>query len=352
MTSYNLNISKATEKDLENNILETHQKYHTESTNISNSSSFVVLSCISYIFTGVSMVLLNKAISYNIAPHVKAKLPEMLIITFQCVTALTLVVSAKALKIVEYPSFSFETARGWLPVNILFIGTVCTGFASLVYVSVPIVTVFKNLSHIGTTFGDWYIFNEKYAQLFDILFMSLFITRTSWLSVQAIILMIIGAAFAALNDLEFNLFGYFLMTINCIISALYILYMRFATMSIKLPRFGMVYYNNLISAMILLPICFIKGEFKALNDPEIMTNQFIIYNILAGILGFFLNFASLWCIESTSATAFAVIGSFNKVPVTILGFLLFKAKMTFNGIIFVILATLGSFLYAYTKLQK
>lgn len=97
--------------------------------------------------------------------------------------------------------------------------------------------------------------------------------------------------------------------------------MRFATINIKLPRFGMVYYNNLISAVILLPLCLIHGDFNVLRDPEIMTTNFIIFNIIAGVIGFYLNFASLWCIANTSATAFAVVGSFNKVPVTILGIL-------------------------------
>ena len=74
-------------------------------------------------------------------------------------------------------------------------------------------------------------------------------------------------------------------------------------------RFGMVYYNNLISAALLLPFCVAKGEIIAFYDPSIMTHEFILWNCVAGFLGFFLNFASLWCVSSTSATTYAVVGT-------------------------------------------
>ena len=164
--------------------------------------------------------------------------------------------------------------------------------------------------------------------------------------------MTIGTILSGINDLDYNLLGYTWLIINCSLTSLYILYMRYISTNIKLSRFGMLYYNNLISAMILFPICIIKGEFNSLVDEEIMTTSFIISNTFAGIIGVCLNFAILWCIGSTSATTFAIVGSFNKVPITILGFVIFKAKMTMEGIVFIIMSTLGSFLYAYAKLPN
>ena len=70
----------------------------------------------------------------------------------------------------------------------------------------------------------------------------------------------------------------------------------------------MVYYNNVISAVLLFPFCVLKDEFSALLNPNIMTYEFIFWNCVAGFLGFFLNFASLWCVSSTSATTYAIVG--------------------------------------------
>jgi len=176
--------------------------------------------------------------------------------------------------------------------------------------------------------------------------------RVSWLCILAITVMTVGAILSAMNDLEFNLYGYFWIFMNCIFTSLYVLYMRFASTNIKLPRFGMVYYNNLLSAMILFPICLFRGEFNSLNNTNLMTNAFILSNSLAGIIGFYLNFASLWCVASTSATTYAIVGSLNKVPITVLGFVVFHAKMTSQGVIFVTMATIGGFIYAYAKLPQ
>lgn len=166
-------------------------------------------------------------------------------------------------------------------------------------------------------------------------------------------IMIIGAIFAGFNDLEFNMIGYFWMLINCISTSGYILYMRYASINIQLSKFEMVYYNNVLSIVFLLPFILIQKEYLFLNNIDILYNPYFIFcNIFAGFLGFFLNFASLWCVASTSATTYSILGAVNKVPITILGFIIFKAKMTYEGILFVCFATLGGFLYAYSKLTK
>lgn len=129
--------------------------------------------------------------------------------------------------------------------------------------------------------------------------------------------------------------------------------MRFASTSIKLPKFGMVFYNNLLSVALLCPICIVCGEFSALLNPEIFTTWFILANTAAGVLGFYLNFASLWCVGATSATTYAIVGSLNKIPLTVFGAVIFGSVITNEAAIFIGMGLLGGFLYAYAKiLQK
>jgi GDP-mannose transporter len=162
--------------------------------------------------------------------------------------------------------------------------------------------------------------------------------------------MTLGAVFAGFNDLEYNFVGYCWMAINCVFTAAYTLYMRYATTHIQLSKFGMVYYNNLLSMCILFIVCVLKNDFALAANPQILTASFVFWTALAGVCGFGLNFASLWCVSSTSATTYAIVGSLNKIPVTLLGFILFNAKMTPEGIGFVCMATLGGFMFAYSKL--
>ena len=122
-----------------------------------------ILSCLMYSFVSCAMVLSNKAISTSLAPEDRKHLPQLTVILFQCLVAVVLVEAAKAMKIIDYPAFNLATARSWLPLNLLFIGMLVTGFLSLVYVSVPMVTVFKNLTNLITVSGDVYFFGETYV---------------------------------------------------------------------------------------------------------------------------------------------------------------------------------------------
>jgi GDP-mannose transporter len=297
------------------------------------SDSKAVMSCLTYTICSVGMVLANKAISASLDEDVRKLVPQLSVIAFQCLVAVVCVQFAKSWRYVEYPDFDWKIAKAWLPLNVLFIGMLCTGFLSLVHNNVPMVTVCKNLTNVVTIAGDAFFFGEKVTSL----------------TVLSIFIMVLGAVLAGAHDLEFSVTGYLYMGLNCFFTSGYVLYMRYASTTVKVPKFGMVFYNNLLSIALLLPLILLTNEVPQLFNPRIMTLSFILNNIMAGFLGFYLNFASLWCVSTTSATTYAIVGSVNKVPITILGFILFNTAMTSEGILFITLATIGGFLYAYSK---
>lgn len=120
-----------------------------------------MLSCLLYSIFSVSTVIANKFISFGMDSEVKERIPEMTVILIQCVIAVVLVESARMLKWVEYAPFNMETAKSWVPVNLLFIGMLSSSFICFVYVNVPMIMIFKNLTNLVTVFGDYYLFNEK-----------------------------------------------------------------------------------------------------------------------------------------------------------------------------------------------
>ncbi len=124
-------------------------------------ASPAVLSSMLYTFCSVGMVLANKFIPFSLPLEVRDEIPSVLVVWFQCLVALVLVSIAKYYKLVEYPDFDWEIVKAWLPLNIFFIAMLVTGFMSLFYCSVPIVTVFKNLTNIITIYGDKYFFDQK-----------------------------------------------------------------------------------------------------------------------------------------------------------------------------------------------
>jgi GDP-mannose transporter len=262
---------------------------------------------------------------------------NILLVVFQAVVAVVCVDICKRLGWVEYPNFNWETAKQWAPVNLFFCAMLFTGMTSLQFNSVPMVTIFKNVTNITTTMGDCYFFGSK----------------TEMLVVVAFGIMLSGAVAAAWNDITISWIGLFWMTLNCFSTSGYVLYMKFATKNVKLSTFGMVFYNNVLCVLFLLPVAMVLGQTDLfLTTPAVHTVDYAFKNLFAGMVGFLLNFASLNCVAVTGPTTYAIIGSLNKIPVAFLGYILFDSIITNETWFFIAVSMMGGFLYSYAKLDS
>ena len=262
---------------------------------------------------------------------------NVLLVVFQAIVAVVCVEFSKYMGWVEYPSLNYDTAKKWAPVNLFFCGMLFTGMASLQNNSVPMVTVFKNVTNVLTTIGDYVFFGNK----------------PEGLVIVAFGVMLFGAVAAASNDLSVSFAGLFWMAMNCITTSGYVLYMKFATQHVKLSKFGMVYVNNVLCTAFLLPVALWMGQVRLFVVTEsIHTTGYLIKNFFAGFVGFFLNFASLNCVQATGPTTYAIVGSVNKVPVAFLGYILFDNVITYDTWCYIIVSMLGGFIYSYAKIQS
>jgi len=296
----------------------------------------VLTACLSYSFCSVSMVLVNKSLasSYN---HLIDGDLNFLLVVIQAIVAVFAVEGCKRLGWVEYPSFSFETAKEWAPVNIFFCLMLFTGMASLQYNSVPMVTIIKNISNITTAVGDYYYFGNKPEALVFVAFG----------------IMLSGAIAAASNDLSISPMGIFWMVGNCLSSSGYVLYMKDVTERVKLSKFGMVFYNNVLCVVFLLPVAIAMGQTKIFfTTPAIHTPDYAMKNLFAGMVGFLLNFASLSCVAISGPTTYVTIGSLNKIPVAILGYYIFDSVISHETWFFIAVSMCGGFVYSYAKLKS
>merc|ERR1712157_217666 len=157
---------------------------------------------------------------------------------------------------------------------------------------------------------------------------------------------------AAWNDIYVTYIGLLWMVANCFSTAGYVLYLKFATKTVKLSKFGMVFYNNVLCTLFLLPVASAMGEVRIfLGSPTIYTFDYFSKNFLAGFVGFFLNFASLNCVQNTGPTTYAIVGSLNKIPITLFGWLLFSYDITPQTWFFIIISMMGGFLFSAAKIM-
>lgn len=288
-----------------------------------------------YGFCSVGMVLVNKSLSSSYNRYFENDI-NILLVVFQAITAVISVQLSKMAGFVNYPSFNINTAKQWAPVNVLFCLMLFTGMASLKHNSVPMVTVFKNVTNIFTTAGDNIFFG----------------TPVESLVILAFGVMLAGAIAAAWNDIYITYIGLFWMLVNSVITSAYIIALKFATRDVKLSKFGMVFYNNVLCTFFLLPVAFIMGDIRIFfNTSEVHTFDYFIKNFFAGFVGFFLNFASLNCVSVTGPTTYVIAGSLYKIPTTILGWILFDSVIKAETWFFISLSLCGGFIYSYAKIK-
>ena len=70
---------------------------------------------------------------------------------------------------------------------------------------------------------------------------------------------------------------------------------------------------------------------------------------LSGISGILISVSSFWSVKATSPTTYSMVGTLNKIPLTILGFLLFDSPVSRLGGISIFICLLGGFLFTYAK---
>lgn len=233
--------------------------------------------------------------------------------------------------------WSWRVVVKWLPLNALFFAMLLSNTYALRWLSVPMVTVVKAVSTALTGLGDALIYGQPLGP--GVL--------------ASILLMVASALVAGLNDLAFNALGYFFAGVNCISTTAYVLYMRKALRTLRIGEFDAVLLNNALSIPLLVPFLLLFNELlPALSSLQNASGWFWLVFALNGVSGFVLSLTSFWCVNATSPTTYAMVGSLNKVPLTIVGWLLFSAPMTGLGVVSVATSIAGGLLYSAFKSRE
>jgi GDP-mannose transporter len=296
-----------------------------------------VLSCSLYAAGSISMVLVNKLLLSTY----EFDYPNLLLL-HQCTTSLSLILVGSLAGWVKPEPLEWRKVRTWVPLNLLFLFMLVSGFYSLKYLSVPMVLVFKNSNNVLVTFGDWMLFQQAVTPLV----------------VLSLVLLIFASALAAAEDLEFSLKGYVWSLFNMLASTCYLLYLR-SVMRIKLSKVGMSYYNNMCGIPIVLMMDAVTSQDvvrfyreDCLSAPVWGDYQFVALFISSGFIGLGLNLASYWCLATTSATTYSMVGAVNKVPLAFLGVRMFHSRLTSAGAAYVALSIGAGTLYGLAKIRE
>ncbi|KAL0459111.1 UNVERIFIED_CONTAM: GDP-mannose transporter GONST1, partial [Sesamum latifolium] len=277
-----------------------------------------LLSGLAYCFSSCSMILVNKYVlsSYDFNAGISLML-------YQNFVSVVIVSFLNFCGIITTEPLTWRLIKVWLPVNIIFVGMLVTSMFSLKYINVAMVTVLKNVTNVMTAVGEMYLFNKHHD-------------NRVWAS---LFLMIISAISGGFTDLSFHAIGYTWQFINCFLTASYSLTLRRVmdtakqvTKSGDLNEFSMVMLNNTLSIPLGILLIFVFSEVDYLSKtPLLESPTFWLVITFSGFLGLAISFTSMWFLHQTGATTYSLVGSLNKIPLSIAGIVLFNVPTSLEN---------------------
>ncbi|XP_058782114.1 GDP-mannose transporter GONST2-like [Vicia villosa] len=304
----------------------------------SAKKSVPLISGTAYCISSCSMIMLNKIVlsSYNFNAGISLMFYQNLISTL-------VVVLLALCGRVSVEKLNWRLVRVWLPVNVIFIAMLVSGMYSLKYINIAMVTILKNVTNILTAIGELYLFRKRQSS-------------KVW---TAMFVMIISAVSGGVTDLSFDAAGYAWQIMNCFLTASYSLTLRWvmdeakkSTKSGSLNEVSMVLLNNLLSLPFAIIMIFLFGEWDYVIHADVVKlPEFWIVATASGLIGLSISFTSMWFLHQTSPTTYSLVGSLNKIPISIAGILVFKVPLSVSNLFSILFGLFAGILFARAKMS-
>ncbi|KAG9102294.1 GDP-mannose transporter into the lumen of the Golgi [Ceratobasidium sp. 392] len=276
-------------------------------------------------------------------------------LAIQSITGVGCVVAAKRLGLITFRDFDMQDAKTWFPISFCLVMVIYTGSKSLQFLSIPVYTIFKNLTIILIAYGEVLWFGG----------------RVTALTLASFGLMVISSVVAAWSDIasafqttfpeyagappalgvdptlgQKNLtaagIGYFWMGLNCITTAAYVLSMRKRIKSTGFKDWDTMFYNNLLSIPVLLVFSLLfeqwNGKNLEANFPPATRNVLLTLMAMSGAAAVFISY-----------TTACMVGALNKLPVAASGMIFFGDPVNFSSVSAVSIGFVAGLVYAVAK---
>lgn len=299
---------------------------------------------LSYMACAVMLVLFNKAAlsSYQF--------PCVNVITlFQMVSSTFFLYSLRRKKIISFiaaDSFSgsgstsafvpLKTLFHTLPLSIAYLMYMLASMASVRGVNVPMYTTLRRTTVAFTMVIEYMLTGQRYTQSI----------------IGSVGVIIFGAFFAGARDLSFDFYGYGVVFLANITTAVYLATIARIGKSSGLNSFGLMWCNGIICGPILMIWTFMNGDLeKTISFPYLFSPGFMAVLLCSCVLAFFLNYSIFLNTTLNSALTQTICGNMKDLFTVGLGWMVFGGlPFDLMNVIGQLLGFLGSGLYAYYKI--
>ncbi|GAA5886658.1 hypothetical protein JCM16303_001401 [Sporobolomyces ruberrimus] len=275
---------------------------------------------------------------------------NFLLLTIQSVVCVSCVITAKRLGVITFRDWDKDDARKWFPISFMLVSVIYTGSKSLQYLSVPVYTIFKNLTIILIAYGEVLWFGGIVTPLTLVSF-GLMVVSSLIAASPDIINFLNGVSTPKVAG-QSNV-GYAWMMVNCLVSAGYVLAMRKRIKVTNFKDWDSMFYNNLLSipVLVIFSILVEDWSYKSLNlnFPEETRTPLLLLMAFSGAAAVFISYTTAWCIRTNSSTTFSMVGALNKLPVAASGLIFFGDPATFANVASIFVGFVAGLVYSAAK---
>jgi len=287
-----------------------------------------------------------------------------MLLCIQSTVCVACVATVKKFGIISFRSFDMQDAKAWFPISFLLVTVIYTGSKSLQFLSIPVYTIFKNLTIILIAYGEVIWFGGRVTALTFVSFIFMVISSiiAAWSDVAtglsgSLPAVSTGVSLNALQTIAgavrgLNV-GYFWMFMNCLTSAAYVLAMRKRIKVTGFSDWDSMFYNNLLSIPVLAVFSIVVEDWGSENlsrNFPAETRSFLLTAIaFSGAAAVGISYTTAWCVRTTSSTTYSMVGALNKLPVAASGMLFFGDAVTFGSVSAVGVGFFAGIVYAVAK---
>ncbi|KAL2823976.1 GDP-mannose transporter 1 [Aspergillus cavernicola] len=308
------------------------------------------LSVLAYCGSSILMTVMNKYVlsgaDFNL---------NFCLLFIQSLVCIIAIQTCKSVGLITYRDFNLDEARKWFPITLLLIGMIYTGSKALQFLSIPVYTIFKNLTIILIAYGEVLWFGGGSVTgltLFSFGLMVFSSIIAAWADIKHAVESN-GDASSKVSTLNA---GYIWMMINCLCTSSYVLGMRKRIKLTNFKDFDTMFYNNLLSIPVLIVCSGVLEDWSpenvARNFPSVDRNGILFAMILSGLSTVFISYTSAWCVRVTSSTTYSMVGALNKLPIAVSGLVFFDAPVTFPSVSAIFVGFVSGIVYAVAKIKQ
>ncbi|KAK8075758.1 GDP-mannose transporter [Apiospora hydei] len=233
--------------------------------------------------------------------------------------------------------YETKKARAWFPISLLLVGMIYTSIRALQFLSVPVYTIFKNLTIIVIAYGE----ALGFGALLSFALMVLSFVTAAWADIQSVVA-------SAGEDDDDGMESDVAATMSTLIAGVMV--------KADLKNIDVMFYNNLLSIPILLLCSAFLEDWSASNVqknfPAPTRTHLGTGMLYSGLVAILISYCTPWCIRATSSTTYAMAGALNKLPVAVLGIVFFAGPVSAAGAGAIFIGVLSGVVYAWEKTRE